>query len=138
MANHMKEVAKMLGVKIGEAFVCDNGFKYMFTEKGVVSPPHVIWGVHMNGDFEEEHHVNVLMALLNGVRTIVPKPWKPAYHERYYSIGPGGVLEPGDWMNDFLDVALYKLGNCYRTVEEAEANKEKWIEFYNSDKTLEV
>lgn len=138
MANYMKEVAKMLGVEIGEAFVCDNGFTYMFTEKGVVSSPCVIRGVHIDGDSEEKHHVNVLMALLNGECTIVPKPWKPNYNERYYSIGPGGALEPGTWMNDFLDVALYKLGNCYRTVEDAEANKEKWIEFYNSDKTLEV
>ena len=76
--------------------------------------------------------------MLRGKYTIRNKPWVPHYDERYYSIGPGGALEPGTWMNDFLDMALYKLGNCYRTAEEAQANKEKWIEFYNSDKTLEV
>ena len=35
-------------------------------------------------------------------------------------------------------VNFYKIGNCYRTKEEAEANIEKWASFYASDKVLEV
>ena len=128
MTNHMKEVAKMLGVEIGERFsINDTEPIYYFSEDGLHSEELGDWlcGFYINH-------------LLSGEYTIKRKSWKPAYHERYYSVGLGGALEPGDWMNDFLDVALYKLGNCYRTVEDAEANKEKWIEFYNSDKTLEV
>ena len=58
--------------------------------------------------------------------------WKPHFNERYYSVGNGGVLEPGTWMNDFVDIALYKLGNCYATPEEAEVNVDKWVKWYNS------
>lgn len=61
------------------------------------------------------------------------KRWKPHFNERYYSVGNGGVLEPGTWLNDFVDIAMYKLGNCYATPEEAEANMEKWIKWYSSD-----
>ena len=35
-------------------------------------------------------------------------------------------------------VNRYKLGNCYRTREEAEANRDKWVAFYASDDVLEV
>ena len=41
-------------------------------------------------------------------------------------------------MNDFIDRMLYKLGNFYRTAEEAEANRDKWVAFYASDEVLEV
>jgi hypothetical protein len=61
------------------------------------------------------------------------KRWKPHFNERYYSVGNGGVLEPGTWLNDFVDIAMYKLGNCYATPEEAEANMEKWTKWYSSD-----
>lgn len=61
------------------------------------------------------------------------KRWKPHFNERYYSVGNGGVLEPGTWLNDFVDIAMYKLGNCYATPEEAEANVEKWTKWYSSD-----
>ena len=61
------------------------------------------------------------------------KRWKPHFNERYYSVGNGGVLEPGTWLNDFVDISMYKLGNCYATPEEAEANMEKWIKWYSSD-----
>ena len=36
------------------------------------------------------------------------------------------------------DKTFYKLGNCYRTCEEAEANRDKWVKFYVSDEVLEV
>ncbi len=35
-------------------------------------------------------------------------------------------------------VNFYKIGNCYKTKEEAEANIDKWISFYASDEVLEV
>lgn len=64
------------------------------------------------------------------------KSWKPKFDEKYYSIGVDGSVEDGVWMNDFLDYSLYKLGNCYRTIEEARANRSKWGKFYDSDEVL--
>lgn len=138
MVNYMAEVAKMLGVEIGEEFeiqypspcsvkttavFSDDGFKIVHTDAAIVQP---YWA-------EAELH-----CLLNGTLNIKRKPWKPKYEGRYYSIGPGGVLEPGVWLNDFIDITMYRLGNCYRTVQEAEANRDKWVAFYESDELLEV
>lgn len=133
MASYMAEVAKMLGVELGEEFKCSNGVKYKFTNEGIMTT-EIIWSKKV----DETLFSNVLMSLLNGELTIMSKPWKPKYNGKYYSIGPGGVLEPGCWLNDFIDVAMYRLGNCYSTVKEAEANRDKWVKFYASDEVLEV
>ena len=133
MANHMKEVANMLGVELGERFQVFNSVgspylcKFYFTEKDIV-----IDGTNNCAG------ADMLRLLIWGVYTIKRIPWKPTYHETYYSVGPGGTLEPGCWMNDFLDCMLYKLGNCYRTAADAAYNIDKWIEFYSSDEILEV
>lgn len=136
MANYMTEIANMLGVEIGERFqVFDSvgrecPWKFYFTEKDLrVDGPNNCTAI------------DILSLLACGVYTIGRisrncTPWKPAFYEQYYSIGPGGALEPGTWMNDFIDRMLYKLGNCYPTPQEAEANKDRWITFYTSDEVL--
>ena len=134
MANYMKDIAKMLGVELGETFEAEvNGnvveAKITPNDICVLSGPEC-WA---------NHNSSVLLrGLLRGHYTIRLKPWKPHYRQEYYSVGPGGVLEPGTWLNDFIDVVMYKLGNCYRTPQEAEANRDKWIAFYASDEVLEV
>lgn len=128
MANHMKEVANMLGVELGERFgIGDTKQLYYFDKYGLHCEATGDWlcGLYMNH-------------LLSGEYTIKRIPWKPTYNEKYYSVGPGGTLEPGCWMNDFLDCMLYKLGNCYRTAADAAYNTDKWITFYSSDNIVEV
>ena len=133
MANHMAEVAKMLGVELGEEFEIDYGGDSTIVNAKVTDTGFRI--INLNN---LEFSGLVFNLLLSGQLKIKRKPWKPKYNQCYYSIGPGGVLEPGRWMNDFIDVAMYKLGNCYRTAEEAEANRDKWVKFYESDEVLEV
>lgn len=136
MANHMAEVAKLLGVELGEEFEiqypspCSVKTTAMFTENGfkIVHTDAVI--LHPYWKEAELHQ------LLKGTLTIKRKPWKPKYDGKYWSIGPGGILEPGCWLNDFIDIAMYRLGNCYRTPQEAEANRDKWMRFYASDEVL--
>lgn len=138
MANYMAEVAKLLGVEIGEEFEiqypspCDikitavfsaNGFNIVHTDAVILQP---YW------KYAELH------ALLEGTLTIKRKPWKPKFEESYYSIGVDGTVETGTWLNDFLDYSLYKIGNCYRTIGEARDNISKWGKFYDSDEVLEV
>lgn len=123
--SYMKEVAKMLGVEMDRDFKCvgmDGNFR--ITESRVT----------YNGVWSADS----LMFLLSGDLEVAQVPWKPKYEEKYWSIGPGGVLEPGTWLNDFIDIAMYRLGNCYRTSQEAEFNRDKWISFYASDEALEV
>lgn len=134
MKNYMKDVAKLLGVEIGEEFTVKNypiiarigegGLSVIYSNSRSINT-----GCHMDGCL-------ILSNLLTGACTIEHKPWKPKYKDTYWSIGTGGVLEHGTWLNDFVDISLYRLGNCYRTAEEASANADKWIAFCNSDETI--
>lgn len=133
MANHMAEVAKMLGVELGEEFEIDYGGSVVTLSAKVTNT-----GFRIIGSNNSEFSGLFLNLLLSGQLEIKRKPWRPKYNERYYSVGSSGDLEPGTWMNDFIDRMLYKLGNFYRTAEEAEANRDKWVAFYASDEVLEV
>ena len=138
MANYMAEVAKMFGVELGEEFeiqypshcsvkttavFSDDGFRIVHTDAVILHP---YWS-------EVELH-----SLLKGTLTIKRKPWKPADDECYYSVTEEGLIDQNVCVWDFIDISLYRIGNCYRTREEAEANRDKWVAFYESDEVLEV
>ena len=131
MANYMTEVAKMLGVELGERFDI-NGFNefYFLDTDGLYS----FNGTNCKCD-------EYFSKLLAGELTIKRKPWKPKRGETYWYVEKDGdVLEmewhPCRYMSNHVN--RYKLGNCYRTKEEAEANRGKWVAFYTSDEVLEV
>lgn len=132
MANHMAEVAKMLGVELGERFdilnSCDhNCSTFYLTEKGVMNDK--------SGYYEGP---GMLLNLIYGYCTIKRKPWKPKDDEKYWCVEPDGKITGYCWMNIAGGNSNYKLGNCYRTREEAEANRDKWVAFYASDEVLEI
>ena len=134
--NHMAEVAKMLGVELGEEFEIKmpNSSCYtkaMFTDNGLNITDHNILDTITWKPY-------VLGYLLNGSYTIKHKPWMPQYEEPYYYVEEDTSIRCEQWYYDAIDLNFYKLGNCYRTREEAEANCDKWFEFYASDEVLEV
>lgn len=135
--NYMKEIAAMLGVELGEEFrirskspyglnavasLTDSGFRLIISNI-YVDMPH--WE-----DF-------IFHDLLKGIFIIEHKQIKPAYRDCYWSIKPNGEVHASSWLNEWIDLYHYKIGNCYCTKEEAEANRDKWITFYNSDEVLE-
>lgn len=125
--NHMAEVAKLLGVELGEEFKIKGCSKtYILDEDGL---------------FDQQEGMNNFMhltCLLTGEFEIMHKPWKPKDNDHYYRINECGNVECDEWLNFGEDIVWYKLGNCYRTKEEAKANREKWLAFYASDEVLEV
>ena len=125
MTNHMTEVAKILGVEIGEEFEIKgyNGSYYWTYD-----------GLYHNG-FKCEKTLNDLLV---GVCTIKHKPWKPIINDTYYFVRIDGDVSSAQWISNVWDHSIYKLGNCYHTREEAEANCDKWVAFYASDEVLEV
>ena len=129
MANHMAEVAKMLGVELGEEFMRSNGYKYVLREYGVTQSKYD----GIMGSF-----TNVLNDLLTGKLLIERKPWKPAKGDKYWYISLNGSADYYCWTDDTIDFLTYKFGNCYKTAQEAEANRDKWVAFYASDEVLEV
>ena len=129
MANHMAEVAKMLGVELGEEFMRSNGYKYVLREYGVTQSKYD----GIMGSF-----TNVLNDLLTGKLLIERKPWKPSTGDKYWYISLNGSADYYCWTDDTIDFLTYKFGNCYKTAQEAEANRDKWVAFYASDEVLEV
>lgn len=128
MINHMPEVAKMLGVEIGEEFyIGPYNATYVIREDGLYSTS------------SEALCSDILIKLLNGIWAIKRKPWKPFEGEDFFYIDQKSHICSGYFHEKCLyDINLYKLGNCYRTKEEAEANRDKWVAFYASDEVLEV
>lgn len=117
MANYMAEVAKMLGVEIGEEFKLKdssgeirNTHRFKITINGLCKFIGNTWVCH-----------NWIGDLLIGKYEIVKLPWKPKNEEGYYY--PYTYEQEvfyALWVGSTLDYAMYNLGMCYRTKEEAE------------------
>lgn len=61
--------------------------------------------------------------------------WKPIEDTEYFNIvitGSGPQIIQYTWKNDTIDRNSYKLGNCFKTIEEAEAKLEKIKKILNS------
>lgn len=136
MANYMAEVAKMLGVEIGEEFEIDYGKNRKSTANITKTGLHII-DTNMV-DFLGDLNRTTLDWLLIGYCTIRSKPWKPKVDERFYVVTVDGSVMYKHWDNCSNHINYYRLGNFYRTSKEAEANRDKWISFYTSDEVLEV
>lgn len=134
--NHMSEVAKMLGVELGEEFEIVFPKNLSCYAKAVLNEFGIFIREHNLAN--QDWQLNVLTNLLNGTYTIKRKPWKPQVGNDYWCIDPNGMPNEFVWFNTPGCNACYKLGNCYRTREEAEANRDKWVAFYASDEVLEV
>ena len=125
MANHMAEVENILEINMNEEFGCySNDFVYCLTNNGLIC----------NGVSDSSS----LAMFLNGELIIKRKPCKPSYKNKFWVVKCNGTCDYR-YSDETIDmINLYKLGNCYRTREEAEANRDKWVKFYDSDEVLEV
>ena len=138
MANHMAEVAKMLGVEIDEEFEIDYPHGEVSTAKITKTGLHIIC-TNLKFNSSELDLISFNW-LLNGSCTIKRKPWRPQVGQDYWVVSPKAKesIIVTVWINSCGDNSNYKIGNCYRTKEEAEANRDKWVAFYASDEVLEV
>lgn len=118
--NYYKQFAEMLGLELEQEFVLTdddgnrkNKYTYKFTEDGVVykSPTFTNWSINSLG---------TIGSLLNGDVKAVPKPWKPKYKKAfwYYSVMWNKAFSV-IWFNGLQDLLLWKIGNCFKTEEEA-------------------
>lgn len=132
MANYMADVAKLIGVELNEIFEYETlpGIPFKLTETGLVC----LGPATISRDVMNES----LLRILTGCTKIKRKPWRPKYGEIYYCVGTDFKIGNNRNENCFTDIVLYKLGNCYKTRKEAEANFDKWVKFFESDEVLEV
>ena len=134
MANHMAEVANMLGVELGEEFYIreDNSIKCRIYNDGLYVDPV------SDNICTLTHSGEMLYSLLKGDVAIKRKPWKPKRQDMFWYVAKDGNSYCELWEDTTFNFMLYKAKNCYRSKREAESNRDKWVKFYASDKVLEV
>lgn len=117
--NLIPEIAKMLGVEIGEEFEIKGykGLIYQFTDDELI--------VRSENETEAVYTANMtLVSLLRGTAEIVKLPWKPKVEEDYYTfcrcLGLWCVSQQR-WTKHPFELGLLDKGWVFRTKEEAEA-----------------
>ena len=120
MANLIPEIARMLGVELGEEFkIKEYGERiYRFDNSGLQL-------IYDNGVRNLNITANIaLSCLLSGDIEIVKLPWKPKKGEDYYTFGGSDGLwriSQQHWTCHPFDLALFEKGWVYRTRAEAKA-----------------
>ncbi len=130
--NYWKQFAEMLGVELEQEFslIKSNGKKldeytYKITKNGLYyKAKNGAWCVD----------AQVTDYILNGKYEVVHKPWKPKNDEKYwYYTDFWGKATECKWINSGTDLMLWKVGNCFKTKEEAEVKGERIIERLNKE-----
>lgn len=112
--NYMQDVARMLGVELGEEFKLDGReTKYKFTENGLYFyAPDGWW----------QCSSVLLPKILKGKLEIVRLPWQPKHNETFYRPWRSFTGATSEyWNNAVTDFALKEAGMIFRTAEECEA-----------------
>ena len=120
MANLMAEVAKMLGVELGEEFIIENADR---KETVVLAMDgfHVIQPNNVVGP----DHGKLLSKVLQGLYEIKKIPWEPQEGDMYYILNTRALfIESFMWDNGTFDYLAKNMGIIYRTQAEAEAHLE--------------
>ena len=124
--NYYKQIAEMLGLELEQEFVITDldgkrkdTITYKFTEDGLFSKANNL-----------SAKVTLILDLLLSCKyKAVPKPWKPKYGEQYWSYSLRSNQARCSLFGDYVeDYACWKLGNCFRTKEEAETKGKEIME----------
>ena len=116
--NLIPEIAKMLGVEVGEEFTIENADQKE-TVVLAMDGLHVIQPNNVLGP----DHGKLLSNVLQGFYEVKKKPWVPKKDERYYIPSVSSqCVQKYFWHEYTLDFAMKALGMIYRTKEEAEAH----------------
>ncbi|MEE1194912.1 MAG: hypothetical protein U0K79_08970 [Phascolarctobacterium sp.] len=116
--NLIPEIAKMLGVEVGEEFTIENK-DHKETVVLAADGFHVIQPNNVVGP----DHGKLLSKVLQGLYDVVKKPWEPKEGEYFYypDVKRKAVCRL-PWDSQFFDFAMKALDMVYRTQEEAEAH----------------
>lgn len=126
--NLMPEIAKLLGVEMGEAFYINDHLGrrvYAYSDNNLFKiGPALLHLNNTDGCFEgSDRDQIILVKLLAGLLTIEKLPWEPKEDEQFYR--PNIICKAVSnelWSGSTLNYSLKLLGMVYRTREEAEAH----------------
>ena len=122
--NYMEQIAKMLGLELGEYFkISGMDDTFWLDDDGLCMQDN-------KGDYD----LNALMmALLTGRSKVVYPPWKLKIGDAYYYNSADGKTWSETFDGDSVfDLMIVKFGKAYRTEEEAKARAEEDAAFWNS------
>jgi len=118
----MPEIAKMLGVEMGEEFYIVNKIGSRAPELcGTETKYSLCDNKLQGGNLSSVDGAWLLLSLINGSRFIVKLPFKPKKNEKYWAWGCS-MAGWSIWEEKTTDKMCYMLGNCYRTEAECEAD----------------
>lgn len=126
----MPEIAKMLGVEMGEEFYIVNKIGSRASDLCGTETKYSLCDNKLQGDnLGSVDGAWLLLSLINGSRFIVKLPFKPQRGEKYwvwrkdfYNAKNVFVAQWIFWGGDITDRMFYMLGNCYRTEQECLAD----------------
>ena len=127
--NYWKQFALILGLELGQEFILTDsygkrkdGYTYKITKNGF------LYKSQINDDWYGERS-ETIERILNGYDKVVPKPWKPKERERYWLHSETlNQTIYRTWYGQNYDLLLWKLGNCFKTEEEARTKGKEIME----------
>jgi len=112
--NKWAEVAKLFSLEIGEEFDIE-GY--------LLNPCKFVDGFLANKNGVST--TNAFYDIMENPSLIIKKPFKPKSSQKYWFIAPSGLKDSTYWCDATLDCLNLKVGNCFRTIYEAEENKDR-------------
>ena len=123
--NMIPDIAKTLGVEIGEKFYAQDTMGDYYTLNGEKIQFYFDMYSLMGTDLASCN--SVLRLLLNGTYKVVKKKWKPKEGDTYWRILFSDV-DDSFWNGDTIDLTYYAAGNCFETKQKALENSKSLIE----------
>lgn len=130
IANHMAEIAKLIGLELGESFRVGNddslkSYYFRFTNIGLE------FSTANEDDVWVTANSYTLFSLLRGELAVIKLPWKPKMEGKYYipciHCNESCLFSVCYWCGDSADEKFYQLGLVCKTREEAIAMTKKMI-----------
>ena len=118
--NYWKQFAEMLGLELEQEIeLTDDGnrknkYTYKITDDGI------LFKLPTSDKWTTSYSFTSLN-ILNGDYKVVPKPWKPKIGEKYWTYSEiWEEVTSFRFEGYYYDLLLWKVGNCFKTRDEAE------------------
>ena len=127
--NNWGKFAEILDLELEQEFVLTDvdgkikdGYTYKITENGI------FYKTKISKDWFKDKPI-VVEELLNGCIKALPKPWKPKKVDKYFYYEKAIEQTLSEmWIGGNYDLILWKLGNCFKTEEEAKTKGKEIME----------
>lgn len=123
--NYYSKFAEMLGLTLDEEFKlkAENEVQpdtYRITDDGLQSRPNDSQAWRLNDE--------AINQILNGILEIEKLKWTPKLYDWFYVYEIDKPVGKWKWYGDSMDLAYWKSGNCFRTIQKAETKGKEIVE----------